>query len=59
MMREKLICSSKLLTSFGMLSHAMLRCPTLCFVQGERRFYLGAVSDDLFLATVSDSLFFF
>ncbi len=34
---------------------AMLRYPTLCFVQGERRFYLGAVSDDLFLATVSSS----
>lgn len=28
----------------------------LWFIQGERRFYLGAVVDDLFLSTVSDTL---
>ena len=26
---------------------------SICFAQGERRFYLGAVVDDLFLGTVS------
>ena len=30
---------------------------SICFAQGERRFYLGAVVDDLFLGTVSVLVF--